>query len=213
MTGLVAWWRNMLGTAVMEQPADDQPVGPEAQASDTRLGSSSEAKEETVAELLESVRGILDDERARGRSLDTKTSTLAGFSGAILAVVATLGRELFKLNLGAVGNTAVEVLFLASVLALAAAVMMFVGGILRPQPRLAIATEQIRAFARPPLIFEEKLKIQGNMLATLGEALARERQINDRKARLSTYAGGALLVGVAGVGAQALVLALHELGL
>ena len=52
--------------------------------------------EETVAELLATVRGMLDDERTRGQGLDGKSATLAGFTGTILALTSTLSGAMFN---------------------------------------------------------------------------------------------------------------------
>ena len=57
---------------------------------------------EAVEQLLGLVQRFMEDERARGQALDAKTSTLAGFSGAILALTATLGAALFDRDLGAI---------------------------------------------------------------------------------------------------------------
>src|ERR671924_539008 len=58
-----------------------------------------EARDTSVNELFQIVERLVDDERSRGQGLETKTSSLAGFTGAILALTATLGRDLLKLDL------------------------------------------------------------------------------------------------------------------
>jgi hypothetical protein len=170
-----------------------------------------EAQEAALAALLAIVERVADDERARGHTLSGKASTLAGFSGTILSLVAALGRELFKLDLGSAGDTAVRVLFPVSVLALAAAVTFAIVGVLRPQPRLAISAEQIGEFTTQRWISATVTEISGNMIKSLGDMVARERLSNDPKARLTGLAATALLVGVLGVAAQALVLSAVEL--
>src|SRR4051794_2359709 len=125
---------------------------------------------EAVEELLELVHRLTNDERTRGQTLDAKTSTLAGFSGAILALTATLGAALFNRHLGAIGP-ALQALFVVAVATLTAAATLAVGGVLRPQPRLSIAIDDIRRFRDFPLIATPKVEIQGEMLATVIDAL------------------------------------------
>jgi len=164
--------------------------------------------EDAVAELLGIARSLLDDERARGQGLDAKTSTLAGFSGAILALTATLGPQIFARTSGAFAEALVRTLYVVTVLALAAGAVLAVAGVLRPQQRLAIATSELERFGQFPLIAAPRMDIQGRMINTVVEGLVHERRLNDRKARLTRYAGLALATGFAGVAAQALALGL-----
>lgn len=167
-----------------------------------------EPSPEAVAELLGIVQGLLDDERARGQGLDAKTSTLAGFSGAILALTATLGPQILQQTSGAFAEALVRVLYVLTVAALAAGAVLAVAGVLRPQQRLAIATQELERFGQFPVIAAPRIEIQGRMINTVVEALVHERGLNDRKARLSRYTGAALAAGFGGVAAQALVLGL-----
>jgi hypothetical protein len=161
---------------------------------------------EAVDELLELVHRLMSDERTRGQTIDTKTSTLAGFSGAILALTATLGAALFDRRLGSI-EPALQGLFVVAVTTLSAAATLAVSGVLRPQPRLSIAIDEIRRFRDFPLIATPKVDIQGQMLATTIDALARERRINDRKARLTQWSAGMLVGGYVAVAAMAVTFA------
>jgi hypothetical protein len=160
----------------------------------------------TVAELLAMVRGMLDDERTRGQGLDGKSATLAGFTGTILALTATLGAELLDLDLGAVGSAVFQCLYVLSVVALGAASLVALIGVLRPQPRLALAMDEIRRFSEFPLIAQPTVEVQGTMMNTLIDALAHERALNERKARLTRVAAVSLAVGFVAVAAQAITL-------
>ena len=153
---------------------------------------------EGVEELLKTVERFVDDERARGQGLDAKTSTLAGFAGTILALTATLGGQLFSSDLGA-AETAFRVLFIAAVVALALAAGLAVGGVLRPQRRLAVPIDEIETFGRFPLLGAAKMDVQGQVLVTTIRALDAERATNDRKAALTRYAALALVAGFVAV--------------
>ena len=161
---------------------------------------------EAVEELLGVVRGLMEDERARGQLLDTKTSTLAGFSGAILALTATLGAGLFERDLGDIGP-AVQALFVIAVITLAGGAGLSIGGVLRPQPHLGLSMDEIRQFRQFPVLATQRIDIQGQMLATLVDALSVEREINDRKARLTQYAARTLVGGYGAVAAMAVTFA------
>ena len=103
--------------------------------------------EATVAELLALTREMLDDERTRGQGLDSKSATLAGFTGTILALTTTLGAQQLDNDLGSVGTPVFQCLFIVSVLALGAAALVSLLGVLRPQPRLGVALDEIRGFS------------------------------------------------------------------
>jgi hypothetical protein len=166
----------------------------------------SEPIPETVAELLRAARDLLLDERARGQTLDAKTSTLAGFTGTILALTASLGHGLFAMDLGAVGQPVIRALYVLTVAALAISALLSVAGVLRPQARLAIAGSELERFGAFPLIATPKMEVEGRLLNATVEAVLHERQVNDRKGRMTRHAGLTLALGFTGVGLQAIVL-------
>ena len=168
--------------------------------------------EAVEAALAVTVR-LYEEERARGQSLAAKSSTLAGFSGAILALVAQFGRELFKLDLGAFGDALAPVLFLVSIAALAAAGVLALYGALRPRERYVIEPAEVRALATPTWLSKPKVAIEGALLTSLGEALEHDRDTNDLRARYAGYASAALLVGIVGTACLASILGFRELGL
>jgi hypothetical protein len=163
---------------------------------------------ETVAEIHGSVLRMLDDERSRGQGLDAKTSSLAGFTGAILALTAGLGRDFLGADAGAVADVLVRVVYVLAVGALAVAALIAVVGGLRPQERLAISSSELRSFAEYPLIAADRTEFEGRMVATLVEAVQHEREVNDRKALRVRRAALALAVGFAGVALEALTIAI-----
>jgi hypothetical protein len=170
-----------------------------------------EPNPESADALVAIAERLFDDERSRGETLTTRASTLAGFSGTILALVATLGREMFKLDLGAVGNPVVRVLFLLSVGALVAAATLAVGGALRARARELLAVADVRDFPNPPWITAEPVEIKRKWLASLATTLEQDRSNNDRRAKLGQAAGVALLIGLIAVAGQAVALGVDEL--
>jgi hypothetical protein len=156
---------------------------------------------------------LYEEERSRGQSLAATSSTLAGFSGAILALVAQFGRELFKLDLGTLGDSLAPVLFLVSIAALAAAGALALYGALRPRERFVIEPTEVRALATTRWLSRGKLAIEGALLTSLGEALEHDRKTNDLRARYAGYASAALLVGIVATASLAAILGFRELGI
>jgi hypothetical protein len=149
---------------------------------------------------------LLEDERARGQGLDAKSTTLAGFTGAILALTAALVPGVLENAGGAFAETAGRVLAGVGLAALATAAVLAILGVLRPQQRVAIAPSEIEAFGRLPLIATPRVQIQGRMINTLAEALLVDRRINDHKARLIKRTASVLAVGLICVALDALLL-------
>lgn len=161
-------------------------------------------RSDSVEELFKIVQQLVAEERARGHNLEAKTSTLAGFTGAILAVTAGLGRDVLEIDLGGVGDPLFRAFFLITVLALGIGAVLAVLGVLRPQHRLAVAAGEMKQFAELPLIADPPMKIHGRMIKSLAEGFEAERRVNDRKAKLTHYAAVALAVGLVGLVGEAL---------
>ena len=151
----------------------------------------------TVAELLAMVRGMLDDERTRGQGLDGKSATLAGFTGTILALTRRSARSCSTSTSAASARRSSSASMSSRCMALGFAALVALIGVLRPQPRLALAMDEIRRFSEFPLIAQPLVEVQGTMMNTLIEALAHERALNERKARLTRVAAVGLAVGFA----------------
>lgn len=167
---------------------------------------SQQPNRETVAALYELVQRLVDDERARGRTLDQKASTLAGFTAAMLALSAALGPGMLDSDLGGVGDVAVRVTFVVTTLALAASSGLSIAGVLRPQVRHAISTREVRQFGELESLARPPAEVHGNMLETLTDSFTKEREVNDGKARLTGHAVRALIVALGALTAQAAIL-------
>jgi hypothetical protein len=152
---------------------------------------------ETVGELLVIVRRLLDDERARGQGLDTKTSTLAGFTGATLAITSGFGHEIATTGAAGITETVLRVSFVVAVVALGASAVISLAVVLRPQQRLAITVDEVERFSQFPLIALEPMEVHGRMINHAAEAMAQERSVNARKAELNKVAVSFLVLGFA----------------
>lgn len=166
-------------------------------------------KAATVEEILLVARAAFDDERTRGQGLEGRSSTLAGFTGAILALL-TQGPNFPRLRPGTVGEALMPWLFLASAVSLVLAALLYLS-VLRPRERLVLDVSATQALLTSTAMSEDRIVVQGRMATTLGRMLQDERTVNDRAARLMELASWTLAVGLICVGAQAVVLGLNAL--
>jgi hypothetical protein len=176
-------------------------------------GDSNRADPGAVESLLAVVQEAFEGERSRGKDLDTKTASLAAFSGTILALDVNLGSKTLEQHLGAVGDIVVPCAFLFSAVALLVAAGIAVAGVLRPQPYLGLDPVGIKELGKNPLVLKDKTEVQGTALETIGELINGQTPRNDRKARLAGISAVTLVAGLAGITVQAGTLGLHALGI
>jgi hypothetical protein len=166
-----------------------------------------------VAALLKIAEDTVEDERERGRALDTKTASLAGFTGAILSINGALAGALFHQKLGPVGRPIAELCFIGAVVCLLIAVAFAVIGVLMPQKYRGMGRQQVAEFTRPDLQAQDATWVSRSMLGALALILAQDRPVNDCKARLTKRVAGLLALGFVFVAGQALTLGLRQVGL
>jgi hypothetical protein len=71
-----------------------------------------------VAALLDIASDAISDKRDRGRSLDSKSASLAGFTGLILSINGALGQPLLDERLGNVGEIVATSFFFVAIVSL-----------------------------------------------------------------------------------------------
>jgi hypothetical protein len=165
-----------------------------------------------VAELLAIASDTVEDERARGRELDTKCGTLVGFTGLILAVVGLLTPVLVKPKLGAVGQPVADVAFVVVIIALLGGVLLALVGVLMPQKYRSLGKRAVADFTRPSVQQHDPLWVHQSMLGALSDILHQDRPVNDCKAKLTKWVAGCLALGFLGMGVVAVVIAFHQFG-
>jgi hypothetical protein len=163
--------------------------------------------EETVTELLSTVRGLLEKEGDREASLNTRASGLTGFVGLILSLAAAAGAATGK-DAGAGLHHGVRVLsgilVAIALVALAAAVVLVVAKVLLPKQTVVIATKEATRYANPEFISQARVMIQGRLMRGFLVSLELDRKRNDLKAKWLSRSyvlvcTGLLLVACAGV--------------
>jgi hypothetical protein len=163
-----------------------------------------------IAELVRIAEGVVADERDRGRQLDTKSASLAGFSGLILTIDAALARSVLSLDLGDVGTIFARGGFVIASIALLGATALAIAGVLMPQKYRGLGRDQVDDFCGPAFQKKSECEIHRALLQSLSLTLAQDRAVNDCKARLTKGVARWLLGGFLGLTASALTLAMHS---
>jgi hypothetical protein len=167
--------------------------------------------EGTVDVLLRATYEVIEDERERGKVLDSKCAQLTGFIGVILALDATLAKDTLTNALGAPYSTLLPVLYFIAVVALTAgAISAVIGGVL-PQKTLAFDREQFADFADGDIILSETVPVKQTLIRSYGKAVSIECARNTRKATALQVASICLAAGVLAVGGQVATLGIRTL--
>jgi len=186
----------------------------QAATSEPVLGANStEPNPQGVAALLAIATDAVADERERGRALDNKTASLAGFTGLILSVNGLLAGPIFKQKLGTVGRPLAQVFFFLAMLCLLLAVLLAVVGVLMPQKYRGMGRDQLRDFTSPAVQTNNETWVHQSMLGALAIIIAQDRPINDCKARLTKGVALFLALAFILVAAEAATLGLQHVGI
>lgn len=162
---------------------------------------------ESVVECLAIMREIGATARERNLSLDTKAASVAGFAGTALTLNLTLGRPLLLQRFSGDGHALIRDFFVASALLFAAAAVVAVVGILKPQATEDLDEEAIDGYAARPKVTTEPPELRVVWLQSSARFALSARGVGDVKARRSDIAVLLLAAGVVGLIGQALVLA------
>ncbi len=173
--------------------------------------ASFEPQPETVDALLSATVRVIEDERERGDTADTKAGQLVGFTGVILAVDASLGSDVFDHGISGGYSYAFVALFAVSLLALAGAACIAIRGLLSPQETLAFRREYVQGLADGDLVLAESVEVKRTLIRTYGRELVSEESCNNRKLDVLGRAGLLLLVGVIALAGEGGILAIQNL--
>lgn len=160
---------------------------------------------ETVEALLDATWRLAAAEAARTDAVDRKASSLATFASLVAALTATLGIQFVK-ELDAVWALA---LFLAGLGSLVMSVGL-AALVLRPREYVSLGIEYLKRFATWREILKPPEQARGEMMATLVEAIARERDVNVGKIVLVKRSLAFLIAGLLFIAIEAATLASEE---
>jgi hypothetical protein len=166
---------------------------------------------EGVAALLEIAEDTIEDERARGLALDSKTGSLVGFGGLLLSVNAAVAKPLFDMDLGSMTGV-VRVSFAVAIASLLGAVLVAVLGVLRPQRYRGFGRDELRDFNTAEAQAMTRLVVHQRMLGAVADMLDTNRTVNDYKAMLTKWVGRLLALGFLAVALQAGVVGISQIG-
>jgi hypothetical protein len=165
-----------------------------------------------VATLLGMANDAVEDERERGRNLDTKCGTIVGFTGLILTVTAAITPTLVKRHLGSLGQPLADAAFVLAILSLLVAVVLALIGVLMPQKYRSLGKDQLAQFTWVSVQARSEMWVQQSMLGALRDILAQDRPVNDCKARLMKMVAWSLVFGFGALAVAALILGVHQFG-
>ena len=165
-----------------------------------------------IAELIRLSEAEVSDERNRGRQLDGKTASFAGFSGLVLTIDVALARSVFGLDLGSVGDIVARGGLIVASIALLIAAALSISGVLMPQKYRTLALGQFDDFCGPSFQMKPRVEIHRAMLQSLYLTLAQDRPVNACKARVVKMVATFVLIAFVALTAAALTLAVHGLG-
>jgi hypothetical protein len=170
-----------------------------------------EPQPETVDALLSAAVRVIEDERSRGETADTKVGQLVGCTGVILAIDASLGSDVFDHGISGGYSFAFVALFAASLLALVGAACIAIRGLLSPQETLAFRREYVQELADGDLVLAESVEIKRTLVRTYARELVSEEERNNRKLDVVSSAGLLLLICVIALAGEGGTLAVEHL--
>ena len=159
----------------------------------------------TVEALLDTTWRMVDAEAARTDSLDRKAATLATFASLLVSLTATLGG---RFTGGFEGAWSFG-LFCAGLLALVSSVALAVRALL-PREQLTLGMQYLERFPSWAEIRKPAAQVRGETMRTLLRVVARERDLNTRKARQIRVAFRLLFAGLVLLVADAATLSAGE---
>lgn len=185
-----------------------------AETATSRDGVAAGPDDGGVEVLIQAAKDAVDDERARGHNLDTKTIALTTAAGALLTLNATLGRPLLAADVGAVGQALVQGFFAVACVALFSAAAIAMLGVLKPRGYRGLGRKDVRDFYEDTSVQAlSATEVRRRLLGTYADVLDHDRLMNDRKAKLVKIAIIALAAGLLAVTGQAMTLFGREIGL
>ncbi len=172
-----------------------------------------EPQPETVDALLAATVRVIEDERSRGGTADTKAGQLVGFTGVILAIDASLGRDVFDHGISGIYSDVFVGLFSLSLLALVTAAYVAIRGLLSPQETLAFRRADVRRLANDDLVLAESADVKRMLIRTYGDELMSEEARNNRKLDVVNRAALLLMIGVLALAGEGGTLAVQHLAM
>ena len=159
----------------------------------------------TVEVLLDTTWRIAGAEATRTDALDRKAATLATFASLLASLTAALGTRFVE----RIDTGWAFALFVGGLAALVGSVAFAVWALF-PREYLTLGMAYLRRFPTWSEILKPPEQVRGDAMRGLIEAIARERNANEDKARAVKRAFALLAVGLLAIAVEATTLAARE---
>jgi len=164
---------------------------------------------ETVEAVLELTWKLLDDERERDASFNSRAVGIAGFAGIIGTLAGAVSRDVLGVQLLEPWDTVAAIIFVIAMAALGVTAAIVMLGVLRPRESLSLGADEIRRYPTWEFVGADKALVQGRALLGLTQAILKQRERNDGKAKALRWAYRSLLTGLLAIVALGLTLGLR----
>jgi len=161
---------------------------------------------ETVEVLLDTTWRLASAEAARTDALDRKAANVATFTSVLAVLTATLGIRFVE----ELESWWAVVVFVAGLSVLTGSVLCAVLALM-PREYLTLGTAYLRRFPTWGEILKPPERVRGETMRGLVEAIANERETNDRKIGLIRWSFIQLLVGLVLIAAEGATLGFEDM--
>jgi hypothetical protein len=155
-----------------------------------------EPNPEAIAWYVEEAQRLLEDQQRRAESLRSRGGQIAGFGAAVLALISGNAEIMLGAASGS-AHTAIGLTFLVAVIFLAVATVIAVWGVIKPQPFVVVAADEIALYASERFLEEADLwRVHVRSLQSLEKAARAAQDGGNAAARAIMVSLYVLLTGL-----------------
>jgi hypothetical protein len=164
---------------------------------------------EGLAVRLDGAHKLLDDERDREQSLNTRALAVAAAAAVLMGLLQRPIVTAFELHVPDVAHLALAASGVASVVCATGVVLLAVLGVLRPMAREGLTSEAMDRWLEDEGMAEAEQTARYELLDAAVKATASRRAVNERKATALAWGYGFLLAEVLAAAPVLVTLALR----
>ena len=149
-----------------------------------------------IAWYVEEAQRLLEDQQRRAESLRARGAQIAGFEAAVLVLIGSSIGTVLEVVAGPT-RIMLGAMLLAAVICLAAAVVVAIWGVIKPQPFVSVAADEITVYASERFLTEPDLwRVHVRSLRALEEATRQAQEDGNAAAGAIMISLYALLAGL-----------------
>lgn len=156
------------------------------------------------------MRAFLSTEERREDSVNTRGAAVVVFTGVVASLTASLGPATIRLDLPGTWDAISAVLFFSALGLLVATEVVTLLGVLLPRASASISLDEIQNYTHAHTVNQEKVRVQGTLLAGLIKLLVIDRERISVKTRWLKAAYALLVLGLISVAALGAILGFYE---